>query len=97
MILKPDVWTIVLAIILQAFVEGDGGSTLRMPNLVIAFVDQNPYKPGFERTAAGWSSLCHGISMLSSKIRANHNQIILSILLHSADYGDVFDLSYHKE
>jgi len=36
------------------------------------------------------------ISMSSGKIWANHNQIILSILLHSADYRDVFDLSHHK-
>jgi hypothetical protein len=36
------------------------------------------------------------ILVSSSKIRANHNQIILSILLHSADYWDVFDLSHYK-
>ena len=34
--------------------------------------------------------------MSSSKVRANHNQISLSILLHSADYWDVFDLSHYK-
>jgi len=32
----------------------------------------------------------------SSKIRAYHNQIRLSVLLHSADYWDVFDLSHYK-
>ena len=37
-----------------------------------------------------------GISVSSSKIRANYNQIILFILLHSAHYGDVFDLPHHK-
>ena len=42
-------------------------------------------------------ALLGGISFyVLIKIRTNHNQKILSVLLHSADYGDVFDLSHHK-
>ena len=48
MTMKPNIQPPILAIIRQTFVQGYGGSTSHMPNLVIALVDQNPHKPGFE-------------------------------------------------
>ena len=74
----------------EVFLPPIGGQTL--------YIFGNPHdlaNPEVTLTARVHAML-GGISMSSIKIQANYNQIILSVLLHSADYGYMFDLSHHE-